>query len=475
LFFAINFIGNKYYERKNFAGQAYTDVGSQTINVLSALEEEIQIINYFSPGTNLEATMIQLDVEKILEEYEYHGKGKVSVRRVDPELDFEEAQIIAKEFKLSVAENILIVQVGDQHRTINYSDLAVIDNSGTYYGMPPKLTSFLAEEKITEAIDSLTRGEKSTVYFLTGHGEYDPKSDNRDKLGYSLLAERIGRQNIEVRTLNLVQVGQIPEDCDVLIIAGPRTKLLPEEIELLRLNYQPNDEQPNRLILMLDPQTETGLESLLAESYGIEFEDDVLLVNLDFLGQVRTLAQTVVADFPPHPSMQWTRSLGSQVQLELGSTRSIKRVENTSNLTEEQVIDLLMTPKGYWGETGALTGEVQYDPGEDHAGPLTVGVLIDEGRISGGEVQLKGDRIVALGSANFLINESIQAYQVDLILNYLNWMLERDSSLGITPKSPAQFQVRLEGSEITTIAAINGALILFSLGAILVTWLRRRK
>ncbi len=475
IFIAVNYLGSQKYYRENYSGTDYTELGSQSINVLKALKNEVSIINYFSPGTDVASNLISYDVERILEEFKYHSGGKVQVRRIDPELDFEEAQLIAKEFKLNIAENVLIIKAGDQHRVVNYSELADVETSNMMnYGVPPRVRTFTAESAITETILSVTEEEKSGIYFLTGHGEYNPESSDQDRLGYSLIASRLARQNADIKTLNLIKEGTIPTDCELLVIAGPRTRLLPEEVQMLKLYIEPGDSQARRLLIMLDPQTETGLETFLEEPYGIRFRNDVLLVNVEFLGQMRTITQTVVADFADHPSVHWTRSSGTGMQMELGSCRSIEFLELENEATLGQRVELMKTPESYWGETGALDDKVKFNQDEDQAGPLVVGALVDEGRVSGGEVQLKGDRIALLGSANFLINETLQGSQVDAIVNLVNWMLERENKLGISPKTPREYNLSLEGTETSTLGIVNGVMILLALTAIVLSWLRRR-
>jgi ABC-type uncharacterized transport system involved in gliding motility auxiliary subunit len=476
IFISVNYLSNQKYFRENYSGLDYTDLGSQSINVLKSLEQEVSIINFFSPGTDAASNLISYDVERILEEYEYHGDGKVRVRRIDPELDFEEAQLIAKEFKLNISENILIIQSGEQHRVVNYSELAQVEMPGMYnYGAPPRVRTFMAESAITETIISVTEEEQSKIYFLTGHGEYNPESRDQDRLGYSLIASRLERQNAEIKTLNLIKEGSIPSDCDLLVIAGPRSRLLPEELQMLKLYIEPEDAQARRLLVMLDPQTESGLEDLLEESYGLRFRDDVLLVNVDFLGQVRTITQTVVADFADHPSINWVRASGSAMQLDLGSARSIEFLPLKNDSQVDQRVELMTTPESYWGETGALDENISFSEEEDFPGPLVVGALVDEGRVSGGEVQLNGDRIALLGSANFLINETLKANQVDLMVNIVNWMLERENKLGISPKTPREYSLSLKGNEGTTLTIVNGLMALLAFTAILLTWMRRRK
>jgi hypothetical protein len=75
----------------------------------------------------------------------------------------------------------------------------------------------------------------------------------------------------------------------------------------------------------------------------------------------------------------------------------------------------------------------------------------------------------------FLINETLKANQVDLMVNIVNWMLERENKLGISPKTPREYSLSLKGNEGTTLTIVNGLMALLAFTAILLTWMRRRK
>ena len=98
-----------------------------------------------------------------------------------------------------------------------------------------------------------------TIYFLAGHGERDPVNFDA-KEGYSGIARMIDRENMKIMKLALIGSQKIPEDCDVLVIAGPRTRLAQREVDEIDVYLQKSG---GRALMLLDPEIVTGLEPLL--------------------------------------------------------------------------------------------------------------------------------------------------------------------------------------------------------------------
>jgi len=473
LFVGINFVGEKRYFRQNVSGSNYTKLTDLSKNLIGSLDQSVELINYVSPQDDPTASLILNDVEKLLDEYAYHSEQKVLVKRIDPYVDFEEARKVAETYKVALQENVIIVKSGERHKVLSYRDLAKFNFGGPYSQTPPGVESFNAEQAITSAIQSLVLEEASKVYFLTGHGEYAIDSTDQEKLGLSVLVSYLERQNIEVASLNLIEEGRIPTDADLIVVAGPKAPLTSQEIEMLRGFVLPDDEATGRLILLLDANTDTGLEDFLADR-GVVFRDDLAVTRVMIMGQVRLLAETIAAQASPHPALDWMGD--NPINLGLGACRSIEIEAKEGETAQAKPVALLQTPESYWGETGSDRRKAAFDEGVDHQGPLTVAALIDSGTVADGTVKLQGDRIAAFGSAEFLTNQLLQGNQLDLFINLTNWMLDREESLGITPKVPEEFSVTLDDQQRQILSLIM-IIIVPGLGLIggLLIWLRRRK
>jgi ABC-type uncharacterized transport system involved in gliding motility auxiliary subunit len=476
LYIGVNGIAFKHYYRKNvLIASSYTKAGEQTVNLLKGLTEPLTITNYVASNSDPVTPLIAGDLDNLLDEYAYYGgkgKGKVTIRKIDPYVNFEEAKKLAEEYKLTTQENVLIVNYKGQHRILNYSDLANVDTSQMVMGGAPRLESLKAEDAISSAIQSLAQGKKTKVYFLAGHGEYDPDTTDRDNMGYSILKSYLERQNSDVVKLNLVEMPKVPEDADLIISACPKSKYNPYELTVLQ-NYlqQGNNGKGGRFVLMLDPGTETGLENFAAD-YGVTFQNDMVMAKFATLGQTKVVPNAIVSIYPSHPAVEWLKKSGMSVNL--GPVRSLAIGGEADKAKTAAITPLAKTATLFWGETDYKAPNIDFDASKDIAGPLNVAVAIDTASIGGGQVQLKGVKIVLIGGGQFLINQVIGPEQIDFFINITNWMMEGGKPLGIAPKVPKEFTVTMDSKQMTTLTTI---LLLFPVAGIMVAfmvWFKRR-
>jgi len=88
----------------------------------------------------------------------------------------------------------------------------------------------LSEEQLTNSILRISRKVRN-VYFLSGHNEYDIYQEGEG--GLTIFRNLLIGNNIVSRSLMLGIVGRIPDDCDVLIVAGPKEHLDKDEIKVI--------------------------------------------------------------------------------------------------------------------------------------------------------------------------------------------------------------------------------------------------
>jgi ABC-type uncharacterized transport system involved in gliding motility auxiliary subunit len=138
------------------------------------------------------------------------------------------------------------------------------------------------------------------------------------------------------------------------------------------------------------------------------------------------------------------------------------------------VTEVLRTSSEGWGETGLdnLT-KVERDP-RDQAGPVSLGVVAESPAAAG----KRPARLVAIGDSDFATNQLLEANvgNTVLLLNALNWLVEREALLGIPPKKTEQVHLSLTASEMRMIW-ISSIVILPLLSAICgtIVFFRRRR
>ena len=105
--------------------------------------------------------------------------------------------------------SVIIVECGERSKVLAASDLVTYDTT-TYE------TISIAEEKLTSAILSVTTDDIPKVYFLEGYSNYFSLDS-----GMSYLNIYLQNEIVEVDTLNILSSGNVPDDCDTLVIPSP--------------------------------------------------------------------------------------------------------------------------------------------------------------------------------------------------------------------------------------------------------------
>ena len=124
----------------------------------------------------------------------------------------------------------------------------------------------------TSTLLTLENSKPFEAYFLQGDGEPSP-ADNGDA-GYLKFAAVLAQNYIDLKPLGLLGDKPVPADCNLLIIAGPRT-LFPNP-ELQKIDQYLS--QGGRLLLLLDYssiQHPTGLEDILRH-WGVNVGNDIV-------------------------------------------------------------------------------------------------------------------------------------------------------------------------------------------------------
>lgn len=485
IFLAINFLSFKKYIRKDYSLNRYTELSSQTENVLKNLTDPVDITYCGATGVVDDiAAHIQEDVQRLLEQYVQKSGGKIKVRRINPFTETEKAQQLVQRFKLADSQDVLILERGERSKILTVSDLAEIDFSGSMMGQPPRVKSFNAEAHITSALLSLTSGKSAKVYFTVGHGEPDIKAPVEDPTSLSVLASRVKTQNATVGTTNLELEGKVPEDADLLVIIGPQIPFLPNEISALT-DYITR--RHGNLLIALGPEVKTGLENLL-QPYGLQFQDDIVMRKVLALSeegpkQAITLS-AVGANFGDHPSIAWTRWLQeTQTMMPIGRSRSLLLKDTNSNPLQPEKKPLaqwlIQTTPQEWGETtfgNWQTAKPEFNPQSDHKGPLVLAAVLDTGSIdSNNNVRVDGARVIAVGAYDFLLNKEIGALGADFFTNSMNWLIDQQNALGISPKQPKTMAISFTDAQKRVIAGIT-MLGVPGVGLLLwlIVWWRRR-
>jgi len=160
-----------------------------------------------------------------------------------------------------------------------------------------------------------------------------------------------------------------------------------------------------------------------------------------------------------------------------GATQSLTLDTERSKASGIKLKPLIQASKGFWGEihyADAAQG-VYFDPKEDHIDPV-VAASAEKGAVSDDRVRVDSSRLIVVGSSAFLANQTITEADMDFVLNSLNWLLDREEVIGITPKTAHNLSLNLTQSQLSLIALLVMGAIPAGAGLLgVIVWLKRRR
>ena len=253
----------------------------------------------------------------------------------------------------------------------------------------------IAEQDVTNAILQVTRVREKALYFTTGHGERDVDGSQRE--GFRAATRALTGQGYSVRTLSLVSINDVPADCDVLVIAGPREDYLAHEVAVVDRYLRSG----GAALFLLDPRFDfPGLAGVLAR-YRLELLDAVILDDLVVDAGDRTFDATVakVRRYEAHPITS-----GFNYVTMFTRARPVYITPADTALAGLDVQYLAITDNEAWGETdmNSFTVGTATRDGEDIAGPMPLAAVATLTPVPAGSAQ--ASRVVLIGDSDFASN-----------------------------------------------------------------------
>lgn len=474
IFAVVGFLNNRHYERFDLTVTGKYSLSSKTKNILKNLEKPIVITTLFNQGE-----MFYEQIMDILKEYAYHT-DKIKVESVDPLRNRTKVEELAKRLNISDLQlNTVVFECGEYSKHVQQSE--VIERQYPF--------KFKGEEAFTEAILNVTQEKQTAIYFVTGHGER--QFEDFDRGGVSGIANALKRDNCRVAPLDILTTKKIPDDCEVLVVAGPTKAYLTEELNIIR-NYLENR---GKLLLMLEPalspNAPTGFKTLLPE-YGIAVRDDVVVynkVNMPLFG-IQTVAEIYVGKDEYAEDHPITNDLKTYNTILFGACPVDATPPNDQMPYQATV--LLRAPEGSWGEIDVANiqkKKPEYNIDTDVQGPVSLAVASRVKELPKSVLQShpamandpaakpQGAQLVVFGDVDFATNEYIEnPGNADLFRNSINWLAKKETQLGISAKPPDFRKATISPVQMKVIFWISIAgipVIPIVIGSI-VWWKRRR-
>ena len=120
----------------------------------------------------------------------------------------EDRPDLVQKYGIETSSQGIIVESGSQYKVLASSDLYTYDSTTGE-------SVSVAEEKLTAALKSVSVEELPKVYFLSGYSSFSLTS------GMQYLNMYLQNEVNEVKTLDILSEGKVPDDCNTLVITSP--------------------------------------------------------------------------------------------------------------------------------------------------------------------------------------------------------------------------------------------------------------
>ena len=444
LYIEVNFLAYRHNTRWDLTKSKQHTISDSTIEVIKDLHQEIRLTAFY---TGLPPKYL----EDLLNEYSRHSNGKIVTEIIDPIVQIGYAAQFGS--TISGKEQKIFVQSGIEKREVDFTD------------------KILTEDQLTNAIVRVTRKVRR-VYFLLGHNEYDIYEE--DDSGLKAFEVLLGSNHVISKRLMLGIEGKVPEDCDVLVIAGPKSQFTEKE-EVIINEYLENG--GDALFLIENTVVTTPDNPLTEEEKSLNPSLNSILNNWGI-----TIADDVVIDLSSHAS----GDVGSPATRNYMAHRSIVNDLDYTFFVRPRSISILpgrrptirlapviltASDKNSWGETNREL-EVKYDEGIDRAGPVPIAFALWEQKEKN---EVSDTRIIVITDADFLTNAYIGQYSnAHLGINAINWLSEVDYQVFFGNKDIDVHRLDLTSQQRRMVGVVLLLMPLLIATTGIIVWMRRR-
>lgn len=461
----VNYLAARHFKRWSWAESAQGALSPLTLRVLKATTNEVKVTLYFDSTEPLYPMCVGL-----LKEYA-NANDRFVLQPVDYVRDPGAAQVVKAKYNLSerTDRDLIIFESRGQKPAMVYASQL------SEYDMQPllnmqteeiKRTHFKGELLFTSALLKVITPRSLKAYFLDGHGEHNPEGNDK-VFGYSQFCDVLTENAMKWEKLQLEGPGDVPADCNLLIVAGPRQALAPEVLDKIDRYLK----QGGRLFALFNNAgllRSSGLERVLA-GWGVVVGRNVVYDDKNSASSEDVL----VSRFGNHPLIKPFPG----TRLYLVRPRSITKARSTG--ADAPQVDLLATT----GPEGRVVADIRtdgrsYRTPNDPVGEIPLMAAIEKGGLRNVSADRGATRIVVTGDSYFLGNETIDnAANRQFATHALSWLMARDDLLvAIPPKPIKEYKVTMTKSQLSTarwllLAALPGSVLVLGW----FVWLRRRR
>ena len=446
VYLALGYFSLRYPFRFDLTQAGLHSLSKQTVTMLKRLEKPVHIVFFHDPLMRETVERYQLMAAQT---------HRVTVEFHDPTLNPAQARLMGVQFA-----GTSMMQSEDRRLQVHGD----------------------SETDIANGILRVSQGARQRLCFLDGHGEADPFSmESHDHLEGSgghnhglgaqyVLHERHGlakaRHSLEalnytVEKRVLTQRRLDLSACAALIVAGPKTALLPAEVEAIRAYLTAGGNG----FFMLEPFVITGLEALIRD-YGVVLDNTIVIDPASHYWA--DSSAPAVTTYNRH---QITRDLP------LTFYPGVRSLSPTpQRMPGAAVTPIVSASTRSYGET--TPNRAQYDPGADLPGPHTLMAVVNRRPASSSHADTPAarSRIAVVGDVDFATNSFFHVLgNGNLFLNTVNYLAAQENLIGIEPRTHDLPRLSMTNRQVKSVFILSVLLMPAVLALVGITvWWRQR-
>ena len=451
--FSMNYVAYKKDEKKDLSYFQTTKPSDGTLRMVKKLGEKIDILLFFPK------------VNEVLEQAQPYF---TAIDKASPKLS------------LKVKDHALVPKLASQHKVQGNGYAVLLKGEGKGQQAEKFQIGTTLEEarnnlkkldgRFQKALAALAQRRRE-LYFTAGHDERSASGIDGDGPGLRIseLKTALERSNIRMETLGMAQglSNDVPKKAPAVAVVGPRTPFLPEEAQSL-LRYVKGG---GRLMVMLDPGVEHGLEPLL-EGLGLEVLPGTVCSEKQHLRRKFNASDKGIVfanKYSSHPTVTVASRNSSRVASIFLEGVALKRKPGNEITKKLTVVFPIKSAAGFFRD---LNGNYTQDAGEaaEQLNMMAAVAVPTPGKEDG--------RAVIIGDGDFITDQLIRSPGNAFVLSdMMRWLIGEEQIVGdTTTEEDVKIEHTKEEDKIWFYATSFGAPVpLLGLGVWMAMRRRRRK
>jgi hypothetical protein len=305
---------------------------------------------------------------------------------------------------------------------------------------------------------------------IAGHSHDDASSSVVQTTGHGIgrLRRALEAQGYETRKIVVATAPRVPDACQVLIIANPRTTFLPAESAALEAFLQ----QGGSLFAMLDLGfvLEPRLAALV-EKLGVRLPQEAMVDPLShYSSDDEMVAVTTYQQSPITRNLSMTFYPGIRPLIAVAPARGVQSAVLFSSSRDSYTRPV--QPVGV-REVGSGSPRPRTRP-EQHS-PEALAMIV-EGRLPGAATDSRQMRAVIIGDGDFASNSFLPYLSnSDLAMSVLRWLVREERSTAVSSRIPVPPMILLSSAQMKMVFLVVEVLLPLAVIALgVLVWWRRR-